>query len=125
MCATCHVLPALTDNLFHNISTPQVGPLKEDLGRYEVTRDEADKGKFKTPSLYNSASFTFFMHDGAFSKINQVIEHYNIGGNPQGKNQDLLIMPLKLNGNEKTDLAAFLETLTDKSLNQISESNLP
>ncbi len=125
MCTTCHVPPALTDNLFHNIGTPQVGPLKEDLGRYEVTKDEADKGKFRTPGLYNSASFAFFMHDGAFSKMSQVIEHYNIGGNPQDKNQDPLIMPLKLTGNEKKDLAAFLETLTDKSLNQISDSDLP
>lgn len=125
MCTTCHVPPALTDNLFHNIGTPQVGPLKEDLGRYEVTRNEADKGKFRTPGLYNSASLAFFMHDGAFSKMSQVIEHYNIGGNPQDKNQDPLIMPLKLTGNEKKDLAAFLETLTDKSLNQISDSDLP
>ncbi len=125
MCTTCHVPPALTDNLFHNIGTPQVGPLKEDLGRYEVTRDEADKGRFRTPGLYNSASFAFFMHDGAFSKMSQVIEHYNIGGNPQDKNQDPLIMPLKLTGNEKKDLAAFLETLTDKSLNQISDPDLP
>jgi cytochrome c peroxidase len=125
MCITCHVPPTLTDNMFHNIGTPQVGPLKEDLGRYEVTKDAADKGKFKTPSLYNSASLAFFMHDGAFSKMNQVIQHYNIGGNPQDKNQDPLIMPLKLNDKEKADLAAFMETLTDKSLNQISEPNLP
>ncbi len=125
MCITCHVPPLLTDNSFHNIGTPQAGPLKEDLGRYEVTKDDADKGKFKTPSLYNSASFAYFMHDGAFSKMSQVIEHYNKGGNPQVKNQDLLIMPLKLTDQEKTDLAAFMETLTDKSLNQISRPNLP
>lgn len=85
LCTTCHTPPLLTDNLFHNIGTPQAGPLKEDLGRYEVTKDEADKGKFKTPSLYNSASFAFFMHNGAFSKMSQVIEHYNQGGNPQSK----------------------------------------
>lgn len=125
MCITCHVPPLLTDNSFHNIGTPQVGPLKEDLGRYEVTKDVADKGKFKTPGLYNSASFAFFMHDGAFHKMSQVIEHYNKGGNPQDKNQDSLIMPLKLNDREKSDLAAFMETLTDKSLDQISEPNLP
>lgn len=125
MCITCHVPPLLTDNLFHNIGTPQVGPLKEDLGRYDVTKDDADKGKFKTPSLYNSASFSYFMHDGSFSKMGQVIEHYNKGGNPQIKNQDMLIMPLKLTDQEKADLAAFMETLTDKSLNQISRPNLP
>lgn len=125
MCVTCHTPPALTDNAFHNIGTPAAGPLKEDLGRFDVTKDEADKGKFKTPSLYNSASFAFFMHDGVFSKMSQVIEHYNNGGNPQDKNQDPLIMPLKLNAQEKADLAAFMETLTDKSLDQIATPSLP
>jgi len=125
LCTTCHTPPLLTDNLFHNIGTPPAGPLQADDGRFAVTKDEADKGKFKTPSLYNSASFAFFMHDGAFSKMSQVIQHYNQGGNPQVKNQDPLIMPLKLNEQEKSDLAAFLETLTDKSLDQISEPNLP
>ena len=70
--------------------------MKEDLGRYEVTKNEADKGRFKTPSLYNSASLAFFMHDGALSKLSQVIEHYNKGGNPQDTNQDPLIVPLNL-----------------------------
>lgn len=125
MCITCHVPPTLTDNLFHNIGTPQLGPLTEDQGRKDVTKDIADKGKFKTPSLYNSASFSYYMHDGAFSKMSQVIEHYNKGGNPQVKNQDPLIVPLKLSSKEKTDLAVFIETLTDKSLDQISKPNLP
>lgn len=125
MCVTCHTPPLLTDNAFHNIGTPQTGPLKEDLGRFDVTKIDADKGKFKTPSLYNSASFAFLMHDGAFSKMSQVIDHYNIGGNPQDKNQDPLIMPLKLSDREKADLAAFIDTLTDKSLNQISPPELP
>lgn len=125
MCITCHVPPTLTDNSFHNIGTPQVGPLAEDIGRSEVTKDVADKGKFKTPGLYNSASFAYFMHDGAFTKMSQVIEHYNKGGSPQEKNQDSLIMPLNLTNKEKADLAAFMETLTDKSLDQISKPDLP
>ena len=125
MCVTCHMPPALTDNQFHNIGVPQVGPLSEDLGRYDVTKNDADKGKFKTPSLYNSDSLAFFMHDGAFSKMSQVIEHYNIGGNPGNKNQDPLIMPLNLNEKEKSDIAEFLKTLTDASLNRIAAPSLP
>lgn len=125
MCITCHTPPLLTDNQFHNIGVPQVGPLKEDKGRYDVTKDEADIGKFKTPSLYNSASFAFFMHDGAFGKLSQVIDHYNQGGNPQDKNQDPLIQPLHLSTKEKADLIAFLKTLTDPSLNHISSPELP
>ncbi|HXH72972.1 MAG TPA: cytochrome c peroxidase [Mariprofundaceae bacterium] len=125
LCITCHTPPLLTDNGFHNIGVPQVGPLKEDLGRYEVTKDNADKGAFKTPSLYNSASFTFFMHDGAMSTLEQVVDHYNMGGNPKDPNQDSLIQPLKLTGKEKSDLIAFLKTLTDKKLDRISRPSLP
>ncbi len=125
MCVTCHLPPTLTDNLFHNVGIPAAGPLAADDGRFEVTKDPADKGKFKTPTLYNSASFAFFMHDGAFSRMSQVINHYNVGGNRQDKTQDPLIMPLKLTEQEKTDLAAFLESLTDPALNAISAPELP
>lgn len=125
MCTTCHTPPLLTDNAFHNIGVPQAGPLAEDAGRMEVTKDAADKGKFKTPSLYNSASFAFFMHNGAFSKMSQVIEHYNQGGNPKERNQDALMQPLHLTNHEKADLAAFLDTLTDKSLDRITAPELP
>jgi len=125
MCITCHSAPLMTDNAFHNIGVPQVGPLKEDLGRYEVTKDDADKAAFKTPTLYNSASLTFFMHDGAFSTMQQVIEHYNKGGNVKGKNQDALMQPLGLSKAEVGDLMAFMETLTDERLNHIHAPELP
>lgn len=125
MCTTCHIPPTLTDNLFHNISVPQVGPLAEDDGRFAVTKDEADKGKFKTPTLYNSGSFAFFMHDGAFGSLRAVIEHYNKGGDPANKNQDPLIRPLNLTAQEKTDLEAFLKSLTDPSLDRITQPELP
>ncbi|KON47175.1 cytochrome-c peroxidase [Mariprofundus ferrooxydans] len=124
-CVACHSAPLFTDNAFHNIGVPQVGPLKEDLGRYAVTKDDADKGAFKTPSLYNSASFAFFMHDGAMSTMKQVIEHYNKGGNPKDAHQDAIIQPLKLTRKEKSDLISFMKTLTDKRLNHIHRPWLP
>jgi len=118
-CAACHTPPLLTDNAFHNIGVPQVGPLKEDTGRYAVTHDEDDKGAFKTPTLYNSASFLFSMHDGAFSTMEQVIEHYNKGGDPKNAHQNDLIEPLHLSKKEKSDLIAFMKSLTDPKLNRI------
>lgn len=124
-CIACHTPPLLTDNDFHNIGVPQVGPLKEDVGRYVVTHDEDDKGVFKTPSLYNSASFTFFMHDGAFSTMRQVIEHYNKGGDPKNAHQSDLIVPLHLNKKEAFDLIAFMKSLTDTRLNHIHRPRLP
>jgi len=124
-CTACHTPPLLTDNDFHNIGVPQAGPLKEDVGRYAVTHDEDDTGAFKTPTLYNSASFTFSMHDGAFSTMAQVIDHYNRGGDSENAHQDDLIEPLHLTGKEKSDLVAFMKSLTDKRLNHIHRPHLP
>ena len=63
--------------------------------------------------------------DGALGKLSQVIEHYNKGGNPQDKNQEPLVVPLHLSDREKTDLGAFIKTLTDPSLDRISAPELP
>ncbi len=125
LCIECHTAPLLTDNAFHNIGVPQVGPLKEDKGRYAVTKDKDDIGAFKTPSLYNSASFLFSMHDGAFSTMAQVIDHYNRGGDPNNAHQDGLIEPLHLSAKEQSDLIAFLQSLTDPTLNHIHRPALP
>ncbi len=124
-CITCHTAPNFSDNMFHNIGVPQAGPLREDLGRYEVTKDKGDKGKFKTPTLYNSASLSFHMHDGVFRSLEEVIEHYNRGGNPSDPNQDSLIFPLNLTSSEKDDLIAFLKSLTDKRLDGMKSPKLP
>jgi len=124
-CAACHTPPLLTDNAFHNIGVPQVGPLKEDEGRYAVSKDKDDTGAFKTPSLYNSASFTFSMHDGAFSTMRQVMEHYNKGGDAKNPHQDDFIQPLHLSRKEVSDLIAFMKSLTDFRLNHIHRPRLP
>ncbi len=124
-CIACHTPPLLTDNGFHNIGVPQVGPLKEDPGRYAITKDKDDMRAFRTPSLYNATSFAFFMHDGAMSTMEEVIEHYNRGGNPKDRSQSPLMTPLKLTAREKADLLAFLQTLTDPELNHIQRPRLP
>jgi len=125
LCIECHTPPLLTDNAFHNIGVPQVGPLKEDVGRYAVTHEKDDMGAFKTPSLYNAASFLFFMHDGAFSTMRQVIEHYNRGGDPGNAHQSGLMEPLHLSEKEVSDLIAFMKSLTDPRLNHIHRPRLP
>lgn len=124
-CTACHTPPLMTDNYFHNIGVPQVGPLKEDKGRAAVTNKDEDTGKFKTPTLYNSASLLFYMHDGAFTNLEQVVDHYNRGGDPSDKHQDPAIHPLKLTKAEQKDLIAFLESLTDPRLNHIHRPWLP
>lgn len=124
-CTACHTPPLLTDNYFHNIGVPQEGPLKEDKGRAGVTGKNEDTGRFKTPTLYNSASLLYYMHDGAFTTLAQVVDHYNRGGNPKDPNQDPAIQPLKLTDKEQKDLIAFLKSLTDPSLNHIHRPWIP
>jgi cytochrome c peroxidase len=95
--------------MFHNNGLDSV---TTDPGRYLITNNEADKGKFRTPSLRNVALTYPYMHDGRFSTLEEVIEHYNSGGKPH-PNKDPLIRHLGLSPIDKEDLVAFLESLTD------------
>ncbi len=114
-CIACHNGPNFTDNKFHNLGVPQVGPLKEDLGRYEVTHQIEDKGAFKTPTLRSVVETAPYMHDGAFASLEEVIEFFDQGGkaNPQ---LSPLMKPLGLTDEEKADLLAFLKALTGEPI---------
>lgn len=110
-CILCHYGPNFTDNGFHNLGVPQVGPLKEDLGRYGVSQMEADKGAFKTPTLRSITQTAPYMHDGAFKTLEEVIEFLS-GGGGANPHLDPFIKPLNLTAEEKADLLAFLQALT-------------
>lgn len=114
-CILCHNGPNFTDNQFHNLGVPQVGPLKEDLGRYDVTRAEKDRGAFKTPTLRSIIETAPYMHDGAFKTLEDVVEFFNAGG---GANPNLspLVKSLNLTPEEKADLVAFLQSLTGEPI---------
>lgn len=122
-CILCHNGPNFTDNQFHNLGVPQVGPLKEDLGRYNVTRDERDKGAFKTPTLRSIAETAPYMHDGAFATLEAVVDFLDEGG---GVNSNLspLIRTLGLSKGEKTDLVEFLNALSGEPI-KFSMPKLP
>ncbi|MEZ4984036.1 MAG: hypothetical protein R2795_03200 [Saprospiraceae bacterium] len=83
-----------------------------DPGRYRVTLDAADVGRFRVPTLRNIAVTGPYMHDGSLPDLHSVIEHYNRGGVVH-PNRDSRIKPLFLTLQEKEDLVAFLESLTD------------
>jgi cytochrome c peroxidase len=110
-CILCHNGPNFTDNKFHNLGVPQAGPLKEDLGRYIVSRAQKDKGAFKTPTLRSVVETGPYMHDGVFKTLEEVIDFFDAGG---GSNPNLspLIKPLGLSSAEKGDLIEFLKALT-------------
>ena len=88
-----------------------------DNGRGAITGLASDNGKFKVPTLRNIALSGPYMHDGRFTTLDQVIEHYS-----SGINQSSTIDPLieyafqggvQLDSQEKNQLKQFLLTLTD------------
>lgn len=114
-CAVCHQLgkeyALFTDGLYHNlgVGVNAKGELR-DLGRYEVTRNDADRGAFKTPTLRNITQTRPYMHDGSIESLAGVIEFYDQGGRPN-RYQSKLIRPLNLSAQDKLDLLAFLDSL--------------
>jgi cytochrome c peroxidase len=116
-CASCHEEPLLTDKTFRNngLAPNHV----DDLGRFDVTLNEADRYKFKVPSLRNWQYTGPYMHDGRFLTLNRVIEHYRNGMvdsetlDPAFRNEDGTI-GIKMTEEEKENLIAFLNTLNDR-----------
>lgn len=87
------------------------------LGIYEYTKALEDVGKFKTPTLRNIAVTAPYMHDGSIDTLEGVIDHYAAGGRGRGNpNKDPLIAGFEISPQEKQDLIAFLETLTDEAV---------
>jgi cytochrome c peroxidase len=109
-CTPCHSGPAFSDQSFHNLGVGMNKP-NPDLGREAITKDPADRGRFKTPGLRNVALTHPYLHDGSEKSLLEVIELYDRGGVPNA-NLDPLEFPLKLTRQEKQDLVAFLEALT-------------
>jgi cytochrome c peroxidase len=87
------------------------GPMRNDLGRFEVTLDPKDRWAFKTPSLRNVELTAPYMHDGSFRTLEEVVDYYNAGGYAS-PNKSELIRPLNLTETEKAALVAFLKSLT-------------
>ena len=79
-----------------------------------ITQHKKDLQKFKVPTLRN-VQFTFpYMHDGRFETLTEVIKHYNSGIEQSPTLSKELQKPMALTDNERTELVAFLKTLTDK-----------
>ncbi|SEL19350.1 cytochrome c peroxidase [Roseovarius azorensis] len=89
---------------FATMGTPNYMNLREDVGHYVVTKDEADIGKFVTPSLWDVGHTAPYMHSGVFGTLSDVVAFYNAGNER--------IAPLGLSPEEVADLVAFLDSLT-------------
>lgn len=122
-CKTCHASFNFTDESYRNIGVGMDKP-KPDLGRYDVTKKEEDKGAFKTPTLRNLLQTGPYMHDGSEETLLEVVEFYDRGGikNP---NLSADMKPLNLTAREKLDLVAFLEALQGEVANASPPDKLP
>lgn len=113
-CAHCHTAPHFANQRFFNNGLDEAPTLAEfkDLGRGGVTRNKYENGLFRVPSLRNVALTAPYMHDGRFQTLEAVIDHYNSGGH-YAENRSPNVRPLGLSEQNKSDLIAFLNTLTD------------
>ncbi|MBL4709115.1 MAG: cytochrome-c peroxidase [Flavobacteriales bacterium] len=108
-CSSCHGGFNFSNYSFENNGLDSV---YTDNGRLRFTNDSADEALFKVPSLRNVGLTAPYMHDGRFSSLKEVVNHYNSGGKNH-RNKSALIQALSLTDNEKSELVAFLYSLTD------------
>jgi len=120
-CFHCHGSidnPMWTDDDFHNNGLDATHTL-DDMGRYWVTNDPNDIGKFRTPTLRNIELTGPYMHDGRFATLEEVLNFYSTG-----LQMSETIDPLMKNASsggagltpeEQDKIIAFLKTLTDEA----------
>jgi cytochrome c peroxidase len=112
-CTACHVGPNFTDEQFHNTGVAWRDGRLVDEGRFAISRNPRDRGAFKTPTLREVARTAPYMHDGSFSRLEDVVEFYSEGGraNPHVDGE---IRPRHFTSEEKRALAAFLQSLNGR-----------
>jgi cytochrome c peroxidase len=149
-CSACHRGRLFTDENFHGLGVPtpeqfSTDAIREitfkyqlrsrgvseevyrtatdDPGLYLVTKVDTDFGQFRTPMLRELGQTAPYMHNGAFATLEEVIEFYNSGGG-ESPNLDPLLRPLGLTEQNKSDLMAFLMSLTGDPI-LVEEPQLP
>lgn len=138
-CYHCHSGPHLTDSFrskdtrlsgmqffntgLYNLDGQGAYP-PDNPGLFEFTGKASDQGRFRVPSLRNVALTAPYMHDGSMETLGEVIDFYMAGGRDvtegpfrgdgrTNPNKDPLVRPFTLTAEERADLLAFLESLTD------------
>lgn len=140
-CFHCHQGFAFTDAVrteytvidelpFHNTGLYNVdgqGAYPEsDRGLFELTQVPEDMGRFRAPTLRNIAVTAPYMHDGSVATLDDVLDHYAAGGRTiaEGDNAGVgsdnpykseFMVGFTLTDQERADVLAFLDALTDES----------
>ncbi|MCX8524094.1 c-type cytochrome [Chryseobacterium formosus] len=123
-CNSCHQEPLFSSYKFANNGLPKDSYLK-DIGRMGVTQRKEDNLMFKIPSLRNLSYSYPYMHDGRFTRLSQVIDHYTKGIQSNSKVSKELAKKIVLSDNDKVDLIAFLLTLNDREFVKNSDFQFP
>lgn len=128
LCGSCHFFPVFngtvppffSDTEFEVLGTPSDATNKSldtDEGRFKVTQMGIHKYSFKTPTVRNIELTGPYMHNGAYTTLEEVIEFYHKGGGVgfgfNVPNQTLPFDSLQLSSGEKEDIILFLKALTD------------
>lgn len=125
-CAQCHVGSAFTDSRFHNLGIGWDAGTEQlaDLGRFDVTGLDSDRGAFKTPGLRETTKHAPYMHDGSLATLRDVMLHYDAGGhaNPWLSPK---MKPLGLTGEEIDALVAFMGALEGEGWQDTAPAILP
>ncbi len=112
-CMRCHEPPFFTDRKFHNNGIDH-GRMDVDQGRFAVTRNQADRRKWKTPSLIAVTRTAPYFHDGRAATLRAVLDHYNSGGIVRGEiDARSEILPLGLSETQISYLEKFLVEAMD------------
>jgi len=114
-CNVCHKEPLFSDFQYRNNGLI-VDPGLNDIGRALIDNSPENYYKFKTPSLRNVAKTGYYMHDGRFKTLEQCVEHYRSGIVCVATLDPLLQNSIPMTDQEKEDVIAFLNTLTDYQL---------
>jgi len=124
-CFHCHGTILFTDNLFHNNGLDDI----PEEGRALITGNPKDIGKFKSPTLRNIMLTAPYMHDGRYETIEEVIDFYSEGVKGSSTVDPLMKKVgqggVHLNQQDKNNLIAFLNMLTDTSFINNSELSNP
>ncbi len=112
-CADCHTPPLFSSYEYHNAG---VGMDKEnpDIGRKEVTGDDADTGAFRVPSLRNVADTAPYFHDGSAATLEDAVALMAAGGkdNPHRSEMFDTVREAKITPEQQKDLVEFLKALS-------------
>ncbi len=120
-CTLCHVGFNFTDEQFHNLGIGWDGKTGKfaDLGRWKIdpigAKLDANLGAFKTPTLRDIEKTAPYMHDGSLATLEQVVEHYDKGGNPNPSLDPDMQKKLDLTSQDKGDVLAFLKAVTGET----------